>query len=163
MLRATDAGGAARYRLPGIVREHGAALGSGHPEVDPEDAAYAGHWQLLTPREREVAGLVARGLTNREIAACLVVSKRTVDAHLEHILGKLGYNSRIQVAALASHEQAVREESGSVPAPRTEAAGSGTEPAASGDRRCYSPVLLAGARREGHAAHDLVVARGPLR
>ncbi len=126
VLRATDAGGAARYRLPGIVREHGAALGSGHPEVDPEDAAYAGHWQLLTPREREVAGLVARGLTNREIAACLVVSKRTVDAHLEHILGKLGYNSRIQVAALASHEQAVREESGSVPAPRTEAAGSGT-------------------------------------
>ena len=126
VLRATDAAGAARYRLPGIVREHGAALGSGHPEVDPEDVAYAGHWQLLTPREREVAGLVARGLTNREIAACLVVSKRTVDAHLEHILGKLGYNSRIQVAALASHEQAVREESGSVPAPRTEAAGSGT-------------------------------------
>ena len=80
----------------------------------------------LTERELEVMSQVARGLTNREIAACLVVSKRTVDAHLEHILGKLGYNSRIQVAALASHEQAVREESGSVPAPRTEAAGSGT-------------------------------------
>ena len=55
-----------------------------------------------------------------------MLSKRTVDAHLEHILGKLGYSSRVQVAALASHEQAVRADGRAVPAPRAEAAGSRT-------------------------------------
>ena len=72
--------------------------------ADPDDARYAGCWARLTAREREVAALVALGLTSKDIAARLVVSKRTVDSHLEHILGKLGYNSRVQVAALASHE-----------------------------------------------------------
>jgi predicted ATPase/DNA-binding CsgD family transcriptional regulator len=124
--RTADSDGAVRYRLPAIVREYGAALSGAGSGADPEDAEYAGRWRLLTPREREVAALVAKGLTNREIAASLVVSKRTVDAHLEHILGKLGYNSRVQVAALASHEQAVRGDGGSVPAPRAEAAGSRT-------------------------------------
>ncbi|MEV0260249.1 LuxR C-terminal-related transcriptional regulator [Streptomyces sp. NPDC050617] len=54
----------------------------------------------LTRREREVAGLVAEGLTNREIAERLVISRRTVDAHVEHILAKLGYSSRAQVTEL---------------------------------------------------------------
>jgi predicted ATPase/DNA-binding CsgD family transcriptional regulator len=80
--------------------------GSGAPGGDVPGAADRSRWQLLTVREREVAALVAAGLTNKDIAARLVVSKRTVDAHLEHILGKLGYNSRVQVAALASLEQA---------------------------------------------------------
>lgn len=53
----------------------------------------------LSPRELEVARLVADGLTNREIAARLFVSERTVDGHLEHIREKLGVNSRAQVAA----------------------------------------------------------------
>ena len=53
----------------------------------------------LTKREREVALLVAKGLTNREIAARLVVAERTVATHIEHILGRLGYRSRAQVAA----------------------------------------------------------------
>jgi non-specific serine/threonine protein kinase len=66
------------------------------------EAAPASPWEQLTARERQVAGLVAQGLTNREIAARLVVSKRTVDAHVEHILAKLGFSSRVQVAALAA-------------------------------------------------------------
>ncbi|MFI2238070.1 LuxR C-terminal-related transcriptional regulator [Streptomyces chrestomyceticus] len=60
----------------------------------------------LTRREREVAGLVAAGLSNRRIAERLVISKRTVDAHVEHILGKLGYASRAQITALLREEGA---------------------------------------------------------
>jgi non-specific serine/threonine protein kinase len=55
----------------------------------------------LTRREREVAALVARGLTNREIAAALLVTGHTAERHVEHILGKLGLRSRTQVAAWA--------------------------------------------------------------
>ncbi|MFD0686177.1 ATP-binding protein [Actinomadura fibrosa] len=54
---------------------------------------------VLTRRETEIAGLVAEGLTNRQIAELLVIAKRTVDSHLEHILAKLGFTSRAQVAA----------------------------------------------------------------
>jgi len=85
-----------------------AAAGAGAGSVDAPDAVQAGRWQLLTAREREVAVLVATGLTNRDIAARLFVSKRTIDAHLEHILSKLGYSSRVQVAALASQQQSRR-------------------------------------------------------
>jgi non-specific serine/threonine protein kinase len=53
----------------------------------------------LTPREREVAALVAAGLTNRELAAALVVTERTAGAHVEHILAKLGLRNRAQITA----------------------------------------------------------------
>ncbi|MFH8345130.1 LuxR C-terminal-related transcriptional regulator [Streptomyces sp. NPDC018045] len=63
----------------------------------------------LTRREREVADLVAAGLSNRRIAERLVISKRTVDAHVEHILSKLGYSSRVQITALLRGEGAPGE------------------------------------------------------
>ena len=56
----------------------------------------------LSPREREVARLVADGLSNREIAARLVISERTAQNHVQHILDKLGFANRAQVAAWAS-------------------------------------------------------------
>ena len=58
----------------------------------------------LTRREKEVAALIARGLTNRRIAEELVVSERTVDNHVAHILTKLGFATRAQIAAwVAEH------------------------------------------------------------
>ncbi|MFD9667291.1 ATP-binding protein [Rhodococcus sp. NPDC059968] len=53
----------------------------------------------LTKRERQVAGLVAEGLTNKAIAAQLVISQRTAQGHVEHVLAKLGFTSRAQIAA----------------------------------------------------------------
>jgi DNA-binding CsgD family transcriptional regulator len=59
----------------------------------------------LTPREREVARLVADGRSNREIAAALVISERTAQNHVQHILGKLGFANRAQVAAWAADQR----------------------------------------------------------
>ncbi|MFF4591718.1 ATP-binding protein [Amycolatopsis sp. NPDC001319] len=53
----------------------------------------------LTSRELEVAELVAEGLTNKEIAQRLVISRRTVESHVDHILGKLGFSSRSRIPA----------------------------------------------------------------
>ena len=53
----------------------------------------------LSPRELEVASLVARGLSNKEIAARLIIAERTVDTHVNHILTRLGFSSRVQLAA----------------------------------------------------------------
>lgn len=52
----------------------------------------------LTPREHEVAGLVRDGLTNQAIGEALVISKRTVESHVEHIMAKLGFTRRTQIA-----------------------------------------------------------------
>jgi pimeloyl-ACP methyl ester carboxylesterase/DNA-binding CsgD family transcriptional regulator len=62
----------------------------------------AGDEVTLSPRELEVAALVAAGLTNQEIAVRLRIASRTADAHLEHIRVKLGVRSRAQVAAWAT-------------------------------------------------------------
>ena len=62
------------------------------------DAAVA----RLTPREREVAGLIARGLTSPQIAEALVISERTADAHADNIRSKLGLHSRAEIAAWAT-------------------------------------------------------------
>jgi len=59
----------------------------------------AGRPTPLTRREREVAALLAQGLSNKEIAAKLVISPRTAESHVEHILAKLGVANRAQVAA----------------------------------------------------------------
>ncbi|MPZ12913.1 MAG: tetratricopeptide repeat protein [Chloroflexi bacterium] len=56
---------------------------------------------LLTARERDVAALVAQGLTNREIAERLVITAGTAALHVKHILAKLGFASRARVAAWA--------------------------------------------------------------
>jgi non-specific serine/threonine protein kinase len=56
----------------------------------------------LTPREADVAALVATGLTNRQIADQLVIAERTVATHIEHILAKLDFSSRTQIGIWAA-------------------------------------------------------------
>ena len=58
----------------------------------------------LTRREREVAALVAQGLTNREIANRLFISERTAESHVEQVRSKLGFHSRVQVAAWVTEQ-----------------------------------------------------------
>ncbi|MBY8862967.1 LuxR C-terminal-related transcriptional regulator [Nocardia sp. CA2R105] len=74
------------------------------PSAGDEDARPRG--PHLTRREREIMDLLVAGATNREIAAKLVISPRTVEGHVVNLLGKLGFSSRVQVAAWAAEQQA---------------------------------------------------------
>jgi DNA-binding NarL/FixJ family response regulator len=78
------------------------------PPVSPRPAIL-GPLGLLTPREREVAALVARGLTNKQIADELVIVEGTAAIHVSSILGKLGFTSRAQIAAWATANGLVQE------------------------------------------------------
>jgi len=73
-------------------------------EIKPDQSqepkvARAGSPGPLTRREREIAEFVAIGLSNKDIAARLVLSPRTTEGHVENILRKLGFRSRAQIAA----------------------------------------------------------------
>ena len=82
------------------------AFALGEPEtVVVEDSGEA---VSLTRREREIAELVGEGLSNKEIAARLVISPRTAEGHVEHILAKLNLTSRAQIAVwVADHRDRV--------------------------------------------------------
>ena len=80
---------ARRLDMPGVLREATsllAELGTAAPAPSP-----------LTPREREVVELVARGLSNREVADQLVLSERTVESHVRNMLTKTGLRSRTEL------------------------------------------------------------------
>lgn len=57
--------------------------------------------ERLTPREREILGMVARGLTNQEIAEELIISVRTVETHRAHVMDKLGFKNRAELVKYA--------------------------------------------------------------
>jgi non-specific serine/threonine protein kinase len=59
----------------------------------------------LTPREVEVARLLAQGCSNRQIAEALVIGQRTAEGHVQAVLGKLGLTRRAEVAAWAAQRQ----------------------------------------------------------
>ena len=85
----------------GLRLDQAIALGlDDNPEVQGRPSPLAG----LTRREREIATLVATGLTNREIAGKLYLSVRTIEVHVDHVLTKLGFRTRTQLAAWM-HEQ----------------------------------------------------------
>ncbi|GAB3958897.1 LuxR family transcriptional regulator [Actinoallomurus acanthiterrae] len=76
------------------------ALGERQPSVADSDRS------PLTRRETEISRLVAEGMSNKEIAAKLVIAQRTAEGHVEHILSKLGFTSRSQIAAwVAEHKR----------------------------------------------------------
>jgi DNA-binding CsgD family transcriptional regulator len=76
--------------------------------------AEPGPWAPLTSREFEVARLIADGSTNVEIAAELGISRKTVAAHVEHILAKLGVGRRAEIAVWTSTRAASRSTPGPV-------------------------------------------------
>ncbi len=75
-----------------------------------EPAPFEGRIAPLTRRETEIAHLVAEGLSNKDIAGRLVISQRTAEGHIEHILDKLGFKSRAQVAAWIKERLSERPE-----------------------------------------------------
>jgi len=75
---------------------------------DPESAAEPAHGRpLLTRREQDVTALVARGLTNRQVAEQLLVTPRTIETHLEHVFAKLGVQTRTELVAWAVRQDIV--------------------------------------------------------
>ncbi|HYV22018.1 MAG TPA: AAA family ATPase [Candidatus Bathyarchaeia archaeon] len=85
----------------GQLERWATALGLAFPgeaSTPGTSVARAGRSQL-TPREREVATLVGSGHSNKEIAEKLVISERTAEAHVEHILAKLEFHSRSEIAS----------------------------------------------------------------
>jgi non-specific serine/threonine protein kinase len=69
---------------------------------DALEVKHQGPLARLSPREREIATLIAQGLTNRQMAERLIISERTADTHVQNILAKLGCASRREVGALVA-------------------------------------------------------------
>jgi DNA-binding NarL/FixJ family response regulator len=92
-----------RERASGILRIFGVA-----PETEVTSEVQ------LTRREQEVADLVARGLSNATVARQLYLSPATVATHVSHILEKLGFSSRVEIAAWVV-ERRLRQEAGGPP------------------------------------------------
>ena len=84
-----------------------------HASAAPQDvadrSAEVSTWPL-TPREAEVATLIAQGQTSKEIADTLLITERTADTHASHIREKLGLGSRAEIAAWAVRHGLVAEE-----------------------------------------------------
>lgn len=90
---------------PQLVSKARAAVGG---EALPQSGALKGAGGL-SRRERQVAELVAGGSSNKEIAERLFLSERTVESHVDHILGKLNFNSRARVSGWVAEQRLARD------------------------------------------------------
>jgi non-specific serine/threonine protein kinase len=96
-----------RGRLLSLEDLIGMALGERSRETAEPGAPAANQPEVvLSAREREVAELVAEGLSNRQIAERLVISTRTAEGHVQRVLVKLGFTSRAQLAAWVTARRA---------------------------------------------------------
>jgi DNA-binding NarL/FixJ family response regulator len=82
-----------------LDRDGAVALALGEQIERGGRTASTGTSDPLGKREREVATLIAEGLSNKEIATRLFLSERTVETHVYNILNKLGFSSRVNIAA----------------------------------------------------------------
>jgi DNA-binding CsgD family transcriptional regulator len=101
-LHKSDAGALltdARDRFKALDSPFFASLGERYSEYAAPASNSDGRFGATTRREREIAGLVAEGLTNRDIAERLVLSERTIEGHIANLFNKLEVSSRTQVAA----------------------------------------------------------------
>jgi DNA-binding NarL/FixJ family response regulator len=92
-----------RRSLRRVAPNAGKANGNGNGNGHRDDAN-------LSPREREILMLLAEGRTQSQIAAALVISSKTVATHIQHILAKLGVNTRAQAVAAAFQRGLVEPE-----------------------------------------------------
>ena len=117
-LRAAGPAGPGRGGVPGRLPPRPGTACRRHHRLRPAAVAIAGPGAgppprpaapgpvaALSPRELQVARLVAGGRSNKEIAAELVISQRTAEGHVDRILTKLGFTSRAQVAAWVAASQ----------------------------------------------------------
>jgi predicted ATPase/DNA-binding CsgD family transcriptional regulator len=89
-----------------LSRESAVGLALGEPRLAAAPRGSGAGAGLLAKREADVAGLIADGLSNKQIGARLFISERTVDSHVRSIFNKLGFSSRAQIARwIASAEQ----------------------------------------------------------
>jgi predicted ATPase/DNA-binding SARP family transcriptional activator/DNA-binding CsgD family transcriptional regulator len=88
----------------GMTLEQAVDYALSEKEPDTPAPAIPEHPTNLTPREEEIASLVARGLTNYQIASELVISDQTVATHVKKIRKKLGLSSRVQLAAWVAEQ-----------------------------------------------------------
>lgn len=86
----------ARMDNSSIVKNSGAMLGDNAQGNFAQEAPQ--HLGVLSPREREIAQLIAKGMGNAEIAEKLFISMPTVKTHVARILEKLELNNRVQIA-----------------------------------------------------------------
>jgi DNA-binding NarL/FixJ family response regulator len=100
-LSSQDGRGVSRETILELARHESYALSivAGEPPVVLARPRATVDFTRLTPREREVAALVARGMRNAEIAAALFISTATVKDHVHRILRKTGLDTRAAVAA----------------------------------------------------------------
>ena len=99
----------AREFAIGAAMEHAEAVAYAlgeRSDVTPERDRTPRKGVVLGAREEEVGTLVAQGLSNKDIAARLFLSVRTVETHVHHLLNKLGVNSRTQIAVWFSEPRA---------------------------------------------------------